>query len=928
VPEANQALSDAFPYRAMDIETLRRDFAEPPREAGPWVYWFCFDNAITKDEMSRELEEMAAAGIAGAELRFVEFDWWRKKEDVDRELKRLGHKRLQYLSDEFLNVLDHTCGTAERLGMKLAINLGMGWPPGGTWIPEEHRTRNIRPRATVVAGPTRLEGDAAIQVPAESLVLAWQLNGTAPEDQRVVPGSFQNLTDRVRNRGPTRYLDWDVPGGRWLIGVFEFGYGGPLDKAYGWPADPGAREAIRFHLDHVLGRLESRLKPYFGSTLTEVATDSWEYDDNDWSLAVADEFPRLVGYNLLPRLYAYLGYDPNREQILHDVDRAMRRLVRDNFFSQITESLHCRGLLHRPQVRGRGLPRDFFEAYAHCDIPEVEEEVYLPEAVWAAHTLGKPIVSVEAATFISGHGHNLMPNAKPRRDGALDVPEKKWETNPAQLRRHANAHYARGMNRVLLHSFSYSPPGLPPPGWRMYAEVHLNRNVPWWPHLKELSAWSSRLQWVLQAGGPVADVVVYPVQSNPPNGPYNILGDHQPVSAINAIDAANSYTFPRVRKRSGKVPYDFNRLCLLDDVPTVDEVRHIRRLLESGVKIMCCRALPDEWSAFNLQESDQTAKADALLRSFHAAEARGQVVDARADRWRAAVEQARSVRWIPSDASLTFQHRRVKGGEVYFLMNWGEDFKGEVSFPHADLVPEIWDADTGRAQAAGLYRVSNWRTEVSFPLGHLQSTVVVFVAAQDPLHAVRCEGGRVARDADGRLWGIFENAGTYRVQLSDGTARDLQVQLPPAVPLKGPWRLFVDGKRGVGVDGPVTLELPGLVSWRRLPELRTYAGVASYTTTFDLPPDMQRDEVGLVLELGDVYELAEIWINDVRVGVSWYPPYRIDVTGAVRAGYNSLRIDVPNILKNHLARGDYDRPSGLLGPVLVRPYGRASLSEP
>ena len=54
-----------------DIASLRQGFAAPPREAGPWVFWIFFDNVMSKEEITRELEEMAAAGIAGAELRFL-----------------------------------------------------------------------------------------------------------------------------------------------------------------------------------------------------------------------------------------------------------------------------------------------------------------------------------------------------------------------------------------------------------------------------------------------------------------------------------------------------------------------------------------------------------------------------------------------------------------------------------------------------------------------------------------------------------------------------------------------------------------------------------------------------------------------------------------------------------------------------------------
>ncbi|MHC4756762.1 MAG: hypothetical protein ACYTBP_16670 [Planctomycetota bacterium] len=57
-----------YSYRALDISVLRKGFDKPPIEAGPWVYWFCFDNAITAQEMEREIKEMVAAGLGGAEL--------------------------------------------------------------------------------------------------------------------------------------------------------------------------------------------------------------------------------------------------------------------------------------------------------------------------------------------------------------------------------------------------------------------------------------------------------------------------------------------------------------------------------------------------------------------------------------------------------------------------------------------------------------------------------------------------------------------------------------------------------------------------------------------------------------------------------------------------------------------------------------------
>ncbi|MHB8974859.1 MAG: glycosyl hydrolase [Pirellulaceae bacterium] len=929
------SLPPIYSYRAQDIDTLRKGFAAPPREAGPWVYWIFFENVMSREEITRELEELAAAGFAGAEMRFLSLYGfsglpgpWFDPAGWDR----LGQQRLEFLSPAFVDMLEHTCAEARRVGLRLAINMGMGWPPGGPWITEAQRSQHLTARAIVVQGPATLGGDKSIPVAQDAKVCAWQIRDDQPDRQEVSVESFRDLGGFVNSSGR---LEWDAPDGRWLIGVYESVPGGLCDKGNGPEADPGSREAVLFHLAHIFERLQPQLlERYFGSTLVEVTSDSWEYERRGgaryWSPSMWAMFPTVAGYELPPRLYALLGYGPDCAQTLADVERVERETVRRNFFETATDYLHARGLRHRAQVRGRGLSRDFFEAFSKLDTPEIEEEVFLPEAVWVAHTAGKPIVNAEAFTFLSGHGRNLERDGQQRlHEGPLADPLRVWETNPTMLRWHAGAHFARGINRLQMHSFGYSPPGIPPPGWRIYAEVHLNRNVPWWPYMPQLNRWIARNQWVLQSGAPVADALVYPVRSNAPEGPYNMATD-QPVAALNAIDGASRESLALLQQRGGETAYACERLVLLDDVTTLDEVRRIQALLADGTVLVCCRTLPEQWSALQ-PVADGEAEEDVRQLRARLREAldRGKILDARSRGWQGALADAQTVRWIPAAAQLSFQHRRVQGGEIYYMTNWGEAFAGDVSFPHPELVPEIWDADTGTMLPAGQYRMEQGRTALSLSLGQHESTLVVFTSAEPRLYALRCSGGRVAYESNGSLAARFDGNGPCHVELSDGRTQELRGELPAPCLLDGEWTLTAVPSQGVGLTA-LAIEktnLTKLVSWRDIAELRTFAGIASYETRFDVRAALLRDDLALGLELGEVYELADVWLNGRKVATSWFAPHCLDVTSHLRPGQNTLRVDVPNVLKNHLEAGDYARPSGLLGPVRIRPVGRVILED-
>lgn len=76
------------------------------------------------------------------------------------------------------------------------------------------------------------------------------------------------------------------------------------------------------------------------------------------------------------------------------------------------------------------------------------------------------------------------------------------------------------------------------------------------------------------------------------------------------------------------------------------------------------------------------------------------------------------------------------------------------------------------------------------------------------------------------------------------------------------------------------------------------------------------------IELGSTFEIAEVFVNEVSVGVNIAPPYCFDVSGLFRDGENELRIEVTNTLGTEF-RGGLNQYLmielfGLIGDIKVK----------
>jgi hypothetical protein len=151
--------------------------------------------------------------------------------------------------------------------------------------------------------------------------------------------------------------------------------------------------------------------------------------------------------------------------------------------------------------------------------------------------------------------------------------------------------------------------------------------------------------------------------------------------------------------------------------------------------------------------------------------------------------------------------------------------------------------------------------------------------------------------------GEIAQAGAYVLKTADGKSRSLTFAPPPTKTIAGPWEVRFAPGRGA----PERITLDGLASLHEHadPGVKYFSGAATYRASFEAkPPDAP---ARAILDLGRVEVMAEVALNGKDLGILWKPPYRVDVTGALKAGANALEVKVVNLWINRMI-GDEQLP--------------------
>ena len=295
---------------------------------------------------------------------------------------------------------------------------------------------------------------------------------------------------------------------------------------------------------------------------------------------------------------------------------------------------------------------------------------------------------------------------------------------------------------------------------------------------------------------------------------------------------------------------------------------------------------------------------------------------------------------------IEFIHRRTANEDTYYVVNTQKRWEDvECTFRVKGRQPELWITDDASVRKIRVYDTVEGGTRIPLNLPPAGSAFVVFrgEADKDNIESVKRDGKDVfpgalragqnvpVVDVQGSELRIWE-AGSYAVRMARGDTNEITVEsVPPALNITGPWEVRFPESWGA----PASKRFDRLTPWNvdSHTGIKYFSGTATYDKEFNVPSRLIGADTHLALDLGNVKNVAEVWLNGQNLGILWKEPFRVDISGVLKPGRNTLKIEVTNLWRNRLVgdanlpkeqrrtntnivpSGTHLLPSGLLGPV-------------
>ena len=865
----------ASPLAAQSIEALRQGFLSPPPEARPMVRWWWFGAAVVKPEILRELQQMKADGIGGAELAFV------YPEVLDDPAKDL--KNLPFLSPEMLDAVTYAQSEGRKLGLRIDVTLCSGWPYGGpntTLADASTRLRIIElpvpakstkiPTPTVLSLPVR-EG----HIPSNSAVEGDKLIGLAigngePKHWNAADMQMVTSLDVAPSTTPRVALLF------YMSHTFQQVKRAAVG-AEGYVLDPFSKQAVATHL----AKVGDPLVKAFGSTPPyAIFSDSLEAYGADWTPVLPDEFKKRRGYDLIPHLPELVaGGTPAADKVRHDYGRTLTELVNENYLTQIDDWAKSHGTKFRSQTYGE--PAVSLSSQRLVALPEGEGPQWRAFSTlrWASsgnHLFGNNVTSGETYTWL----HSPV-----------------FRATPLDMKAEADIDFIMGENQLIFHGWPYSAPGVPEPGWSLYAATSMNDHNPWHPVMPAVTQYISRLSWLLRQGKPANQVaVLLPTDdawASFAPGKVTVTGAMQkliPKEMIAAIESAG-YNFDFIDadtiNKQGIGDYQVLLLPPTDRIP-VETLKKIgdwrkeqyaisnKREYDVICYLRCPSVDPDGKPLPGMTGSFLIAdNLDTVTKDMHDVA----VPDLRID-------------GSSAESQVGFIRRRLPNADIFVVANTSnKPIVAPVSFASAHKFVQQWNPDTG----------------IPGPVRAVHKSMLVLAPYESNIFLLY-------DDDNGAPQPLPDKNSITRME------QDISTD----------WRVNFTGAAKSVVE-------PTLKDWTAVPATLHYSGEAVYSRDFTLEANFKGSTI-LPIEGGSaipgapnsepeehvtrgadgmpnplvtgtgpgmkawfdppLHEAALVTINGQPAGALWHPPYRLDITRQLKPGENHIDIHVFNTALN------------------------------
>lgn len=733
---------------------------------------------------------------------------------------------------------------------------------------------------------------------------------TPAADDAIALNDVIDLSGKMKADGT---LNWTPPSGNWNI--VRFGYSltgvqnGPASpEATGLEVDKLNPEAVKAYFENYLDQYKNATGGLMGNKggLQYMVTDSWESGVQNWTNSIMEEFSKRRGYSILQWMPVLTGHivksSEESDHFLWDFRKTLSELVAEYHYDQLTTILHNRGMKRYTESHegGRAFIGDGMEVKRKSDVPM--SAMWTPDKPNGIATVHKADIR-ESASVAHIYGQNLVAAE------SLTAIGNTWAFSPERLKPTADMELASGLNRFVIHTSVHQPTddkipglGLGPFGqWFTRHETWAEQAIAWTTYL-------ARSSYMLQQGKFVADVIYYYGEDNNITALFeNKLPDVPEGYNYDFVNADALLNILVVNNNQIITPSGMHyRILALDSNSTqmtIKVLSKIRELVKAGAVVVGPKpigtpSLSNDKTAFNTIVNELWG-GDNSVKTF----GNGKVFTGKSIR-----QVLETLNITPdfeynkpqSNIELLYVHRKLPGQDFYWINNRNERVENVIAkFRVAGKSVEIWHPETGKIEQAS-YKFSNGRTTV--PL-HLEPNDAVFVM--------------------------------FRKTTAKSSSTIPQPKETLLTTIEGKWSLNFQKDRGA----PAEITVDKLASWTDYVEdgVKYFSGTGTYSKIIIASSSWFKKDAQLWIDLGDVKNLAEIIVNGKSMGIVWKKPFRVDVSGLLKPGENTLVIKVTNLWVNRLI-GDQqpgiekkytyttmayykaDSPllaSGLLGPVSI-----------